>query len=77
MIGTSAGYHLNSGYPAGSYNTFMGINSGYQIRSSKENVFIGTNAGYWLDNGLGNTFIGIDAGRSNDESLWNPSGVQT
>lgn len=63
MIGTNAGQHINTTYFAGSFNVFMGINTGYQLARSRDNTLLGSNAGYWIENGAGNTFIGSDAGR--------------
>lgn len=63
MIGTSAGYHVNTTGFGGSFNVFMGINTGYQLARSRDNTLLGSNAGYWIENGQGNTFIGSDAGR--------------
>ena len=72
LVGTAAGYHINSTGAGGSYNTFMGINSGFAIQQSRDNTFLGTNSGYWLENGRGNTFIGIDAGRAGNDRTWAP-----
>lgn len=63
MIGTSAGAHINTTGFGGSFNVFMGINTGYQLARSRDNTLLGSNAGYWIENGQGNTFVGSDAGR--------------
>jgi hypothetical protein len=73
MIGTSAGFNLLSTYYGQNwYNTFIGINAGYKIKTGTNNVFLGTNAGAMLENGDGNTIVGIDAGRSGawDWNVW-------
>lgn len=78
MIGTAAGFNLISTSPGENwYNTFMGINAGYKIKSGTNNVFLGTNAGAMLENGEGNTIVGIDAGRSGpwDWNVWHPGNV--
>lgn len=75
MIGTSAGANLlRKTYNNGSFNTFIGINAGYKIKSGKDNTFLGTNAGAMLEAGSGNTIVGIDAGRG---GMWDPTVYHT
>jgi len=46
----------------GSYNTFLGAQSGFRTSIGEENVYIGYRAGHINQTGSGNVFIGSNAG---------------
>ena len=67
MLGTHAGYHAT-----GSYSTYIGINSGPEVKSGDGNTFVGTNSGMWLTRGSHNVFIGTDCGRAGTDGSITP-----
>ncbi|MFZ5940296.1 MAG: tail fiber domain-containing protein [Bacteroidota bacterium] len=67
VIGTFAGYRLNTG----SDNLFLGNFSGLFTTSGSNNVFEGYQSGYSNSTGSNNIFIGTQAGYSNTTAYYN------
>ncbi|ALO16121.1 hypothetical protein L21SP5_02497 [Salinivirga cyanobacteriivorans] len=55
----------------GTYNAFIGYQSGYSNTSGNQNLFFGYQAGYHNTTGNNNTFLGNRSGYLNEEGFYN------
>src|SRR3989339_211632 len=72
LMGQDAGKKLSSPVNyTGAYNTFIGMESGYNDTSGYENCFIGYRSGFANTSGYENLFIGDSAGVRNTTGYFN------